>query len=69
MTTEWQPIATCPDNTTVVFWDDGLRTGRMEHNSLRMDGTRQDHFWGSGGFDDNRPPTRWMLPDPPEVSQ
>jgi hypothetical protein len=64
---EWRLIETCPDNITVLFWDDGYRVGRMEHNCLRLDDTRQDHFWG-GTFDDNKPPTHWMpLPDPPEV--
>jgi hypothetical protein len=62
---EWQPIETCPDNTSVLFWDHGVKTGRMEHDSLRIGGFRQDHFWG-GGFDDDAPPTYWMpLPEPP----
>lgn len=55
----WQPIKTCPDNTTVLFWDQGPRVGRMEHGCLRMNDTRQDHFWGDDGFDDNKPPTYW----------
>lgn len=63
--TGWLPIETCPDNTTVLFWDRGPRIGRMEHNCLRMDDTRQDHFWG-GEFDDDSPPTHWRpLPAPP----
>lgn len=62
----WQPIESCPDNVTVLFWDDGIRVGRMEHNTLRIGGQRQDHFWG-GSFDDDKPPTYWMpVPTPPK---
>lgn len=62
---KWRPIEMCPDNTTVLFWDNGPRIGRMEHSTERLGGQRQDHFWG-GLFDDDRPPTHWMpLPDPP----
>lgn len=64
---EWQPIETCPSHETVLFWDNGYTIGRMEHNCLRMDGTRQDHFWGAQ-FDDNNPPSYWTpLPEPPRV--
>jgi hypothetical protein len=63
---QWQPIAACPNNTTVLFWDNGYCIGRMEHNVLRMDGTRMDHFWGDSRLNDNHPPTHWMLlPQPP----
>lgn len=65
LTGKWQPIETCPDNTTVMFWDRRLKIGRMEHDVLRMGGFKQDHFWG-GPFDDDVPPTGWMpLPQPP----
>lgn len=66
---EWQSIETCPDHETVLFWDNGVCIGRMEHNCLRMDGTRLDHFWGAQ-FDDNNPPTYWMpLPEPPTPNE
>jgi len=66
---DWRPIRTCPDNTTVLFYDNGPKIGRMEHDTLRMGGFKKDHFWG-GPFDDDIPPTHWMpLPDPPTTEQ
>lgn len=59
----WQPIETCPDNTTVMFWNDGIRIGRMQHGQPRVGGFNQDYFWG-GEFDDDNPPTHWQ-PEPP----
>lgn len=67
---EWQPIETCPDNTTVLFWNHGFKIGRMEHDTLRIGGVRMNHFWGGPLFDDDDPPTWWMpLPEPPPGEQ
>src|SRR5574341_1933497 len=64
----WQPIETCPDNTSVLFFVHGrVEVGRMEHDALRMGGHRADHFWGGSWADDEHPPTHWrpLLPAAP----
>lgn len=70
---QWQPIETCPDNTSVLFYFHGaVVMGCMEHDTPRMGGYNQDHFWGGPwALDaDDSPPTRWAkLPDPPEVDK
>jgi len=62
--TDWRPMDTCPENTSVLFWIGHVVTGRMKRNVLRAGGYRQDYFWG-GVFD--AIPTHWMpLPAPPK---
>jgi len=73
---QWQPIETCPENKTVLFYGGmahGGSRGRMEHDVLRMNGDRWPCWWGAGWVnhitrDRATWPTHWMpLPPPPAV--
>jgi hypothetical protein len=59
----WQPIATCPENTRVLFgWaGEGMTEhGRMQRNVERLSGERKHHFWGYPSCNDDYPPTHWQ---------
>lgn len=63
---KWLPIATCPENETVLFFcEPAMVIGKMERDVPRQDGSKKDLFWGYLYPDENTP-THWMhLPDPP----
>ncbi len=57
---EWQPIATAPDDTEVLVWDEGAID-----IAIHQDG--EQWFGAVGGIAIEPPPTHWMpLPAPPD---
>lgn len=73
---EWQPIETAPEKTTILLWQPGrvqsIDIGRLERNVTLNSGEVVTYYWGSGYLADRsnsqwREPTHWMpLPEPPK---
>jgi len=60
---QWQPIETCRENKTVLFYGGmahGGSPGRMEHDVPRMNGDRWPCWWGAGWVNHiTRDPATW----------